>query len=40
MALVHEKLYQSGDMARIDFRDFMSKLISEISNTFRRRTGP
>ncbi len=34
MALVHEKLYQSGDMARIDFRDFMSKLISEISNTF------
>jgi two-component sensor histidine kinase len=31
MALVHEKLYQSGDFARIDFQEYLSDLASELS---------
>jgi PAS domain S-box-containing protein len=30
MALVHEKLYQSGDFARIEFQEYLSDLASEL----------
>jgi two-component system sensor kinase len=31
MALVHEKMYQSGDFARIDFQEYLSDLASELA---------
>lgn len=37
MALIHEKLYQSKDMASIDFRDYLQCLAQNISGTYRRR---
>ncbi len=35
MALVHEKLYQSTDLNRIDFRDYMESLTRHIANSYR-----
>jgi two-component sensor histidine kinase/PAS domain-containing protein len=35
MALIHEKLYQSNDLARIDFAGYLESLISSLSQTYR-----
>ncbi|MBN2077339.1 MAG: PAS domain S-box protein [Spirochaetes bacterium] len=34
MAIVHEKLYQSADFGRIDFREYMASLASTVFQTF------
>jgi len=34
MALIHEKLYRSGDLARIDFADYATNLIGVLVRTF------
>ena len=34
MALVHEKLYRSGDMARIDFADYIQSLTSNLFDAY------
>jgi len=34
MALVHEKLYQTGDFARINIKDYIDDLVGELKNTF------
>jgi len=34
MALVHERLYQSEDMARIDFQDYLSALTCQLLTSF------
>lgn len=35
MALIHEKLYQSDDLARIDFAGYLESLVSSLSQTYR-----
>ena len=35
MALIHEKLYQSNDLARIDFAGYLESLVSSLSQTYR-----
>ena len=40
MALIHEQLYQSVDMASIDFRDYLQILIQEIAGTFKKHQHP
>ncbi len=37
MALIHEKLYQSRDMAHIDFREYLKSLVQNIASTFKRQ---
>lgn len=39
MALVHEKLYQSQDLAHIDMSDFVKNLVREISGTYSEVSG-
>lgn len=34
MALVHEKLYRSADLAHIDFKEYLQSLVSVIANTY------
>ncbi|MCF7913226.1 MAG: tetratricopeptide repeat protein [Candidatus Cloacimonetes bacterium] len=34
MSLIHEKLYRSNDLARIDFQDYVKSLTSLLMNTF------
>jgi PAS domain S-box-containing protein len=34
MALIHQKLYQSTDFARVDFRDFLSALAPELVSSY------
>lgn len=34
MALIHEKLYRSGDLARVDFSDYIEMLASKIISTY------
>lgn len=34
MALIHEKLYQSSDLARIDFADYLRSLTSGLASSF------
>jgi two-component sensor histidine kinase len=36
MALIHEKLYRSEDLAHIDFREYLQSLLEGISNTYKR----
>ncbi len=36
MSLIHEKLYRSKDMARIDFKDYLQSLVQGIAGTFKR----
>ncbi len=36
MALVHEKLYQSKNMASIDFKEYLQSLVLGIASTFKR----
>ncbi len=38
MALVHEKLYQSGDLARIDFADYIRSLTGGLLSSFAGRS--
>jgi PAS domain S-box-containing protein len=34
MALLHEKLYQSNDLAKIDFNDYVTSLVESLLNSF------
>jgi PAS domain S-box-containing protein len=34
MALIHEKLYQSADLTRIDFREYVNHLLCDISQSY------
>ncbi len=36
MALIHEKLYQSKDLAHIEFREYLRSLVHSIANTYKR----
>jgi PAS domain S-box-containing protein len=36
MALIHEKLYLSADLAHIDFREYLKNLVDGIANTYKR----
>jgi len=38
MALVHENLYSSDDIARIDFSDYVQKLVKELAEIFKPET--
>lgn len=40
MALIHEKLYRSQDLARIDFGDYIRNLTSYLVRSYRRGLGP
>ena len=33
MALIHEKLYQSDDLARVDFSDYIPALVDDLFET-------
>jgi len=37
MAMVHEKLYQSEDLANIDFRNYLQNLVESIITTYERQ---
>ena len=39
MALIHEKLYQSADLARIDFAEYIRSLARMISRTYPAKSG-
>ena len=34
MALIHEKMYQTGDLARIDFQDYIMALTNDLIETY------
>ena len=36
MALIHEKLYQSGDLARIDFAAYSKELANELLRVYQQ----
>jgi two-component sensor histidine kinase/ABC-type nitrate/sulfonate/bicarbonate transport system substrate-binding protein len=36
MALVHEQLYEKGDLSRIDMADYLRRLVGEVRTSFRR----
>jgi two-component sensor histidine kinase len=36
MALIHEKLYQSKDMAQIEFKGYLQNLVQSIANTYKQ----
>ena len=40
MALVHEKLYQSDDLARADFGSYVSSLVQDLLRSYRTSTEP
>jgi PAS domain S-box-containing protein len=37
MALIHETLYQSKDLSRIDFAEYLQKLVAQVSRSYRLR---
>ena len=37
MALIHERMYRSEDLAHIDFKDYLENLVSGIADTYDRR---
>ena len=37
MALIHERLYRSKDLAHIEFKEYLANLISGIADTYKRR---
>lgn len=37
MALIHETLYQSKDLSRIDFAEYLKKLVAHVSRSYRIR---
>lgn len=37
MALIHEKLYRSKDLAHVDFREYLQSLIAGIADTYKRQ---
>jgi two-component sensor histidine kinase len=37
MALIHETLYQSEDLSRIDFAEYLKKLVAHVSRSYRLR---
>ena len=39
MALIHERLYRSGDLKSIDFPDYIRSLARDIFNTYNTRSG-
>lgn len=39
MSLIHEKLYNSGDLARIDFKDYIKDLVTSLFETYGFNTG-
>jgi PAS domain S-box-containing protein len=39
MAIIHEKLYQSGDMSKINAADFLSDILKEISSSYAADNG-
>jgi len=40
MALIHEKLYRSEDLARVDFGGYIRSLVSFLIRSYRTRSGP
>jgi PAS domain S-box-containing protein len=36
MALIHEKLYRSGDLAHVDFKEYLQNLVEGVAGTYRR----
>ena len=36
MALIHEKLYGSADLAHVDFKEYLKSLVSGIASTYKR----
>jgi PAS domain S-box-containing protein len=36
MALIHERLYRSEDLAHIDFKEYLQSLVAGIANTYKR----
>jgi len=37
MALIHEKLYHSADLASVDFKEYLRSLVAGVATTYRRR---
>ena len=37
MAMIHEKIYRSEDLAHIDFKDYLQILVAGIADTYKRR---
>jgi two-component sensor histidine kinase/PAS domain-containing protein len=40
MALIHEKLYQSSDLARIDLNEYLHSLVNSLTQTYRNQSEP
>lgn len=37
MALIHQKLYQTKNISKIDFREYLEKLVEDLINTYRMK---